>query len=206
VAATNRPRQIGQADARAPASSPHSPLQLRRQHVANLLLANLPRLEAVARRQLTARTKRVHDGPDVASSVLRRIDRLASEGRLDSFSDDEVLRFAVTVARHQAISRTRAIERFVEVVGEDGQYAALMRARLETCSDDEEAALMLYRIAASIPDAASRQLFMLRWKGLGSAMIGEVLGISADAVRQRWSTLRSRLEAQLGNGVFDATD
>lgn len=176
---------------------------LRREHLAKLMLANLPLLQAAARRKLTNRARSVHDSHDVASSVLRRIDQLASEGRLDSFSDEEVLHFALTIAANQAVSRTRAMERLAAQTGEDSTYATLLRQRIDVCIDDERATMLLYRIALSIADAESRELFLLRFKGLTFQIIGQVMNINPDAARQRWITLRRTLEAQLAQGVFD---
>jgi DNA-directed RNA polymerase specialized sigma24 family protein len=167
------------------------------------MLANLPLLQAAARRKLTNRARSVHDSHDVASSVLRRIDQLASEGRLDSFSDEEVLHFALTIAANQAVSRTRAMERLAAQTGEDSTYATLLRQRIDVCIDDERATMLLYRIALSIADAESRELFLLRFKGLTFQIIGQVMNINPDAARQRWITLRRTLEAQLAQGVFD---
>jgi DNA-directed RNA polymerase specialized sigma24 family protein len=189
------------AEQNTPAESPGN--ARRREHLARLLVEALPRLRVAARRGLTARTKSVYDSPDVASSVLRRMDLLAHEGRLDTLTDDEVIRFALTVASNRAVSRTRTMERLATMMAEDGRYAQLVRDRVGRCEDDEQAALFLCRIAASIDDGVARQLFMLRWKGLTSDMIGQVLGISPEAVRQRWSTLRHKLAAQLETGVFD---
>ena len=175
----------------------------RREHLANLLLANLPKVTRVAQRKLTARTRGVHDGSDIASSVLRRMDRLAAEGRLAGLSDEDIIGFALVVASNQAVSRSRAMERFARFAREDAEYAQLMHARLAACVDDEQAELVLYRIALGIPDASARQLFMLRWRGLSSDLIGQLLGISAEAVRQRWSALRGKLAERLARGEFD---
>jgi DNA-directed RNA polymerase specialized sigma24 family protein len=176
---------------------------LRREHLARVMMANLPLLQAAARRKLTNRTRAVHDSHDVASSVLRRIDLLASEGRLDGFSDDEVLHFALTIAANQAVSRTRAMERLAAQTDEDGTYAQLLRQRLDACGDDERATMLLYRIALSIADAPARELFLLRFKGLTFTIIAQVLEIKPDAARQRWTALRRTLESQLAEGVFD---
>ncbi|MCU0689305.1 MAG: hypothetical protein MUE97_06155 [Phycisphaerales bacterium] len=176
---------------------------LRREHLAKVMLANLPLLQAAARRKLTQRTQSVHDSHDVASSVLRRIDQLASEGRLDAFSDEDVLHFALTIAANQAVSRTRAMERLATQTGEDSTYAALLRQRLDACVDDERATMLLYRIALSIADAESRELFLLRFKGLTFQIIAQLMDIKPDAARQRWTALRRALEPQLAQGVFD---
>lgn len=176
----------------------------RREHLARVLIDNLPRVQLAARKRLTQRTRGVHDSPDVASSVLRRLDKLASEGRLIDLSDDEIVAFALTVAGNQAVSRTRSMECFANLTKEDGAYAQLVRARLAGCADDEEASLVLYRIALGIEDSSARLLFMLRWRGLSAEMIGRVLRISTEAVRQRWSVLRAKLEARLARGEFDA--
>ena len=175
----------------------------RRDHLARLLLDNFPKLRRAARRKLSSRTQSVHDSPDIASSVIRRIDLLAYEGRLDALADEDLIRFALAIARHQAVSRNRAMERFAMLKSEDGHYAELVHERLGRCRDDEEATLLCYRIALGVEDAESRQLFLLRWKGLSSVMIGQLMNISSEVVRQRWSTLRKNLASRLANGDFD---
>lgn len=175
-----------------------------RDYLARLLLNNLPKLRQAARRKLSSTAQSVHDSPDIASSVIRRMDELAHEGRLDAMADEELIRFALTIARHQAVSRTRTMERFAMLRSEDGHYAELIHDRLGRCRDDDDATMLCYRIAIGIDDAESRQLFLLRWKGLSSAMIGQLLGISSDAVRQRWMLLRRALAERLAKGEFDA--
>lgn len=175
----------------------------RREHLAHLLMNHFPVLEKVAQRKLTNRTRGVHDGADVASSVLRRIDMLAQEGRLAGMTDDQVVAFAVTIASNQAVSRTRSMERLATHLREDGEYARLLHDRLGRLDDDEQATMLLCRIALSIEDSASRQLFLLRWKGLSFPIIAQLLRITPEAARQRWSALRKILEARLRGGELD---
>lgn len=175
----------------------------RREHLAHLLMNHFPVLAKVAQRKLTNRTRSVHDGADVASSVLRRIDRLALEGRLAGMTDDQVVAFAVTIASNQAVSRTRSMERLATHLREDGEYARLLHDRLGRLDDDEQATMLLCRIALSIEDSASRQLFLLRWKGLSFPIIAQLLRITPEAARQRWSALRKILEARLRGGELD---
>ncbi len=175
----------------------------RREQLAKLLFENFTKLQGIARRKLTVKTKSVFDSHDVVSSAIRRLDKLASEGRLEAISDEEVVRLASAVVQNQAVSRTRTMERFSTLVAEDGPYAQAIHQRLKACADDEGATMLCYRIALSIGDAESRQLFLLRWKGVNSTLIGQMMGITSESVRYRWMTLRKTLEEKISSGAFD---
>ncbi len=131
------------------------------------------------------------------------MDRLAQEGRLADMADEEIVAFAVTIASNQAISRTRSMERLATLLREDGEYSRLLHDRLGRLDDDEQAMMLLCRIALGIEDGPSRQLFLLRWKGLSHELVAQFLRITPEAARQRWSSLRKNLEDRFRGGEFD---
>lgn len=179
-------------------------IALRRDALARLLMDKSELLRAVARTRLTEQTRRVYDSTDVLSSTLRQVDELAQRGHFASMSDDDVLRFAITMVRNRAISRTRSMERARARLSEDGEYSQMLLKRLEACRDDDEATVLCYHLALSIEHPVQRQVFMLRWQGMTPPMIEAALGISRGMVNKLWYTLRQDLLKQLREGRVGA--
>jgi DNA-directed RNA polymerase specialized sigma24 family protein len=161
--------------------------------IAEYVLEHGQRVRAIARRKLTRATRAVHDSEEVLSSVLRRLDGMAAEGRLQPASEQELWALIAVIARNTAVSKTRLIEIAQTLLTDGGPFAYEMVRRLNACRGDEEATVLMYRLMASLPDATDRQVFGLRYRGAGHAAIGGLLGISEDAARKRWSAVCRKL-------------
>jgi hypothetical protein len=181
----------------APGGGDDGPL---RRSVAQFVLEHSEQIRAMARRKLTAPTRSVYDSEDVLSSVLRRMDNLARQGRLRRDSEAEMMALIATIASNAALSKSKLIERARSQMSEDGAYARELLARLDRCGDDDEATLLVLRIQASIKDQTDRQVFSLMLKGASHKAIGDLLGFSADASKQRWMKVRRELVERFSKG------
>jgi hypothetical protein len=174
-----------------------------RRAVARFVLEHGDQIRALARRKLSGPARTVYDSEDVLSSVLRRMDNLARLGRLRSDSEAELMALIATIAANAALSKTKLLERARAQLAEDGAYARELLSRLDGCGDDDEATLLVLRIEASIKDQTDRQVFSLMLKGASHKAIGDLLGFSADASKQRWMKIRRELVERFSRGELN---
>jgi DNA-directed RNA polymerase specialized sigma24 family protein len=145
----------------------------------------------------------VYDSDEIVSSVLRRMDVLAADGQVRPRSEGELRALIKTIAQNTAVTRTRMMERAKALMGEDGGYARALMERLARYESDDRAALLVYRMAASLKKAEDRQLLLLVMRGATHRAIAGLLGTTEDASRQRWKKVREELEARFAQGEFD---
>jgi DNA-directed RNA polymerase specialized sigma24 family protein len=160
-----------------------------REEIAQYLLENRDRVRAFARRKLTSKARSVFDSEDVFSSVLRRVDALASAGSLRLHSESDLWALVAAITHNSAVNRTRLVDR--ASVTED-VYQALKK-RLKGCSPDDQAAVLVLRMMFYLKSEEDRRVLSLLHRGAGHRAIGSVLGISEDASRQRWARIRRML-------------
>lgn|GEM_PF-968895 len=178
---------------------PHPvPCTLTRAAIAEFLIRNEQSIRRIARQKLTRVTRSTFDSEDVMASVLRRMDRLAVEGCLRPRSEGELWALVRTIAANTAVSKSRLMERARRLEAEDGDYARTLVQRLEACAGDDDAQLLVLRMAASLDKERSREVFLLRLRGANHAAVAGLLGISEGASRQAWMEvcrdLRRRFE------------
>jgi DNA-directed RNA polymerase specialized sigma24 family protein len=174
-----------------------------RKAMADYVLANSDKIRSIARRKLTQATRGVSDSEDVFSSVARRLDGLAADGKLRPRSEAELWKLIKVIARNNAVSQTRLIERSRSLLTEDGPLAYELEKRLKACRSDEEATLLFQRMMLALPDGQHRQLLDLMYRGANHTAIASLLQISVDASRQRWLNIRRTLAKQFVEGAFD---
>lgn len=178
---------------------------LSRDAIAEFLFRNEQSIRRIARQKLTRSTRSTFDSEDVMASVLRRMDTLALEGRLRPRSEGELWALVRTIAANTAVSKSRLVERARSFEAEDGAYARELVRRLDCCVSDEEAQLLVLRMASSLRKERHRELFLLRLRGANHAAAAGLLGISEGASRQVWlevcRELRERFEGEIPSGA-----
>ncbi len=168
-----------------------------RDAIARFALDNAAKIRAIARVKLTKVTRTVHDSEDVLSSVVRRLDGLAIEGRLRPASEKELWRLIAVIARNCAVSKTRLIERAQKLLTEDGPLAYEAVRRLNSCRSDEEATLLVSRMIGTLRNSQDRQILDLLMRGASNGAIAALMGISMEASRQRLTAIRRKLRVWL---------
>lgn len=171
--------------------------------IARYVLAHKDRVRAMARRKLTAATRRVADSEEVLSSVLRRLDAMALRGSLRFNSEAELWGLIEAIARNTAVSKTRLIERARNLLTQDGPYATELLKRLNACATDDEATLLVHRMLGCLKGGEDRQLAALVLRGASHRAIGDLLGFSEVASRQRWKRIRDELVERFREGAVD---
>jgi DNA-directed RNA polymerase specialized sigma24 family protein len=136
---------------------------------------------------------RFEDSEDVYSSVCLRMIKMAHAAKLRPRGDEEVWALASKIAENTAISKVRVLKRIQTELAED--EASDLSRFFSVCESDEEATLMLHRLAQRLESGEDRQLLVLRLRGMSHEMIARSLSINPAAARQRWTALMKRLRA-----------
>lgn len=168
-----------------------------RDQVAEFLFRNAERIRKLARKKLTAYTRRSYDSEEVLSSVLRRIDGLAADGQLRTANENELWGLIERVTLNRAVSLTRSMERLFQFIAEEGHCAEALDARLERCERDEEAGDLYRELLRGLRSEKALEVFVLRSRGVSYLVISQMLGIPADTARKRWSKGIERLQRTL---------
>lgn len=177
--------------------SPASPDSIERLAAEAQLHALIESLRPDLVRRLHALCER-HGDPDLGAvdlahaSVARFLASLRRDSRTD-ISRGEAWGLLTTIAQHlliDALRRRNVKESALEV----------LRRELLATTDDADAApgahvelrdLAEHALSAMTPE--ERLLVMQRMRGVSWATLAAEMGVSEDALRQRWSTLRRRL-------------
>lgn len=176
---------------------------LSRTEVADFLMANKDSILRIARDTLKTVPRNVFDSDDVFASVARRLDELASRGSVRPRSEIELWAFISTVASGLAVDKMRLLSRIRSLESEGGQYAQLLRTRIERCASDDDVAMLIHRMALSLSEKRDRHVFYLKMRGSNDRSVGILLGESEAWARKRWYLIRQQLEDRFARGVLD---
>lgn len=150
------------------------------------------------RSKLSPKMRRVFDSLDVLSSLARRLDVVVAKGQLRAMNEAQFMAFVNQVAENTIVDQARLVRRLHRVEGADSEVVRLMRQRMlvegdSTAVREDE----LLRLVESIASADDRDMVCMWMNGRSLKHIGEALGISPDATRQRWRQLKINLRAFL---------
>jgi RNA polymerase sigma factor (sigma-70 family) len=154
-----------------------------------------PRIRRRVRQRLGPRVRRVFDSEDILSTLSRKLDRYVAERRLEAMNEAELWGLIARIASNSAVDKARLVQRAERTehrVAHDeadphDPPAPADRAEFE-------------KLTSSITDPADRTI-LLRWlAGATSAQTGDLLGLSAAAVRKRLQSVRTALRLRADNG------
>lgn len=187
-----------------PSDQPDSvPRSLSRTEAAEFVLSRQPQIRALARSKLTRWARAITSSEDVFASVARRIDGVAAQEELRPCNPGQLWHLVRTVTLNTAISKNRTAARLAQLVEESGYELAGVRDRAEKCRTDEDAMDMLCRVAMLLDRGVDRELFLLRFRGANYHVLAQLLGISEQAARQRWSELCRKIRVAVDEGKLD---
>jgi RNA polymerase sigma factor (sigma-70 family) len=167
-----------------------------RELIADFILAN----EAAVRRRIERTTGRAPgiDADDIFSTTLRRVDGAAARGSFRMRSAPEAWSFVARVVQ-RAVQRHRLrTARLAEAVaGLASQQPAVQEDRVDDGDRAELARLMreLERVRPQDAELIQHRLRGHRWREVSDAM-----GVTEEALRQRWSALMRRLRERMSRG------
>lgn len=164
-----------------------------RELLAEYVLANEGLIRQQARRKLAAWSRQSQDSEDVLSSVLRRVDLLAAQGRFWANDANDIMALILTVTRNTAVTKVRLATQAKRLLADGGKYMTALREHVNRCQGDDEAAILVSRMLLSLDNADQRQYLELRLRGATHRAAAQVLGISDEAARQRWGVIVKNL-------------
>ncbi len=82
-----------------------------RDEIARFVMARKGRIQAIARTKLTKSSRSLVDSEDVVSSVMRRIDTLASRGALYVRTENDLWALITTIVGNYTVSKARLVAR-----------------------------------------------------------------------------------------------
>lgn len=168
-----------------------------REQLAAFVLEHSDRVRAIARRKIRTSARSAFGSEDVLSTVLRRLDVLAAEGLVRAKSEAQLWALVRSVAENVSLERVRLLESTLNRTGEDADFWSQIHRDFRRTKRDEGAFVRLYELLLMLENQDQRQLFMLRLRGASHKVIAQQLGITSDAVRQRWHAVVVQLRSQI---------
>lgn len=155
------------------------------------------RIRARVRLRLSPSVRRLADSQDMLSTVARRLDRFVRDGHIRASGPEELWSLVMTTAHNAIVEKHRLVRRLQRVEGPDAAWARPLISALR----DEDDARSLDPLIGQALDALSSETdraILSRWlAGDTLAASGASLGLSPDATRQRWRSMRLTLRETL---------
>lgn len=150
-------------------------------------------------------TRRLYDSQDVLSTLVRRLDKYVLEGRLRAQSPGEFWSLVQTIVSSAIVDRQRVIGRLRTVESEDSEFARHLQHAMhdaEARGGHAAADVRMADVFEALKDSEDRQLLAHWLSGWTFVQIASELGISHDAARQRWRTIREHLRTHFEEGTL----
>lgn len=170
-----------------------------REAIADFMIAH----EAALRRRIGAAVRGSPgvDADDVFSTTLRRVDGAAARGTFRMRSAPEAWCFVAQVVQRAVERHRRRAARMAEAIARLAPGARAWDEPDAPADTPERAELVnvmreLERTRPEDAEMVRQRLRGKRWKEISAAM-----GVSEEALRQRWSTLMARLRERLAEDV-----
>lgn len=134
------------------------------------------------------------DPDDVFSTTLRRVDSAAAHGSFRMRGPAEAWSFVTKVVQRAVQRHRRRASRMTEALA---AFAEISRPQPRAPEPDERAELVaiMQEVRRTRPQDA--QLIEHRLRGLKWREISRSMGVSEEALRQRWSSLLARLRERI---------
>jgi RNA polymerase sigma factor (sigma-70 family) len=163
-----------------------------RERIAQFIIEH----EAALRRRIGAEVRGAPgvDADDVFSTTLRRVDYAAAKGSFSMRSAPEAWGFVAKVVRRAVQRHRRRAARLAEAVA---ALATSPREAVDESPDHEdrlELAFIMQELEATRPQDA--ELIRHRLRGRRWREVSRDMGVSEEALRQRWSALMARLRTR----------
>ena len=173
-----------------------------RDAVAEFVTVFGPLVRRRVRGKLNPGMRRLFDSQEILSTLSRRLDRYVRAGRVEAASEPQLWALVFKMVDAALVDKVRIIRRLRHVEGEDSPFAQTLLTRLDDAGrrGEEDIALQLDAALRLLPSATDRQIVSLWLMGNSHRVIADYVGLSYDATRQRWQSIRERLRAHLEKG------
>lgn len=163
-----------------------------------------PLIRRRVRSRLEPSTRRLFDSQEILSTLSRRLLRCVADGELRATTEGELWSLVQHITQNAIVDKVRVIRKLRSAEGPDSHFARLVLdriARAERQSEPDATERELADLFDSLPSAEDKEILALWLNDVPHAEIADRLGISADAARQRWQSLKQRLREGLVPGV-----
>jgi DNA-directed RNA polymerase specialized sigma24 family protein len=168
------------------------PIEVRRMLAARLIERDRSQLEAQIHAMLMPQARRLVDTEEIISTALRRVDEAILEERIDVQNERQFFGYVNGVLRVTMLEKAR---RGGTLTSRE-RIAARLRDQLTDGSGEVISLLPedLIEVGNRIPDSIDREIVLLRGRNFSFKQIAEQTGLSPEAARKRWQTVRERLK------------
>ncbi len=155
------------------------------------------RIRARVRLRLSPALRRLADSQDLLATVGRRLDRCVLDGKLRATGPDELWSLVMTTAHNAVYEKRRLLSRLQRVEGEDAAWARPALEIVSSSSREHEFEGLIERALSAAGSDLDRAIISRWLAGDSLTEIGSTLGLSPEATRQRWRTIRLKLRDAL---------
>jgi len=143
--------------------------------------------------------RKITDTEDILSTALRRIDRVINRGRLQAMTEAQFFAFVHAVIRRTILEKSRNSRRLK--ARESGASQVQLNLRTELNNSKQLETEWIERIGQLITDPIDREVILLKGREHSFVEIAEVIHMTPEAVRQRWSRIKATLREQFAEGL-----
>lgn len=157
------------------------------------------RIRRRIRGKLTPSMRRIFDSQEILSTLGRRLDMYVRDARLEAADEGQLWALVLRMASNAVVDKARVFRRLESAEEEDGPFARelLRRMRDGELRGADGGEIELERALGKVEEGTDRTILTLWLADHGQAEIGQIIGMSAAAVRQRWKTIRATLRSEL---------
>ncbi len=156
-----------------------------------------PLIRRRIRGRLSAGMRRLFDSQEIMATLVRRLDAMVADGRLDVRGERQLVSLVLTMAEHAVIDKARMFARLRAVESDDAAVANAILRRLNHSDPSEAADVAVADLFDVLEDPTDRQILSLWLTGTQHNITAEIVGLSAPAVRKRWQSIRAKLREHL---------
>jgi DNA-directed RNA polymerase specialized sigma24 family protein len=147
--------------------------------------------------------RRLFDSQEILSTLSRRLDRYVRSGRVEAATEPQLWALVFRMVDAAMVDKIRIIRRLRHVEGDDTEFARTLLNRLQSTEQagHEEVELTVDAALGALQNATDRQILSLWLMGSSHRVIAEYVGLSHDATRKRWQSIRERLRSGFAEGT-----
>ena len=155
------------------------------------------------RGKLSPAMRRIFDSLEILSTVGRRLDLYVRAGRFNAQSEGQLWALVFRMANNAVIDKSRIFRRLEKVEAEDSEFSRQLLARLNDARQrgDREVEIEIEHALGLFGDLIDKQILSFWLSGTRLSLIAEYVGLAPTAVRKRWQTIRSKLQAHFSAKV-----
>jgi DNA-directed RNA polymerase specialized sigma24 family protein len=170
-----------------------------REAVGQFLTCYGPYIRRRVRGKLSPSMRRLFDSQELLSTLGRRLDRFVHAGRLTSVSNAQFWALIFRMLDNAVIDKNRVLGRLNAVEGEDSDIAQTILRRVQKAESVPARGIEveLDELLRLLRTPTERQIVSLWLTGHSMRIIAEYVGVSQEAMRQRWVSIRQHLRTSL---------